>query len=234
MSKLKNKIKNFIDGIISNINDNVIDSIINENEDYLDAELMLLDKYKNGVEGIIEYAKNEISSLDKTADALNHTCNIINTNRKEKVEDYKSKILEPLEKLATNYDVKETMLKKLEKSKKNKEKIQKKLEKEESKQEEKRKPQKIERYKILLGDAERLYNKNGIQATLSIKTFEKEKLETFKTILNELVQIEADYHQMNLKAINKAKDIVEIYESESDESELTKSSQTTAINVEET
>jgi len=229
-----NKFKNFIDGIISNINNNVIDSIINENEDYLDAELFLLDKYKNGVGGIIEYAKNEIPSLDKKADALNHTCNIINTNRKEKVKDFKSKILEPLEKLARNYDIKETMVKQLEKSKKNKEKVQKKLDKEASKQEEKRKPQKIERYKILLGDAERLYNKNGIQATLSIKTFEKEKLETFKTILNDVVQIEAEYHQMNLKAINKAKEIVEIYEAESEEAELTKSSQTTAINVEET
>ena len=235
MSRLKDKLKKLKKRISKAINfkDNPLDSIISKNKDYLILESKVLDKSEESVHSIIKYARIETPSFNEIIGVIERFYDIMKTNKKEKIEEFNTRILIPLKNLSSSFDEKEDAIAEFINAKKIMDKAQKKLTKEQSRSEDKRRPTKIDRKKAIFREAERLYNKNRIELNLITKTFEEEKVETMKKILYEIIRLEGEFYQTIHQSMNRAREIIDVYKAERKETDLTKKVQSKAIKAEE-
>lgn len=193
-------LKSLVDTISSAIGiaTNKIEEVISENKDYLDVEQKLAKEHKEGIEALKEYGNVETPSLKDAMNSLAGMYETVAQAREEKVEELQQNFISPMNELLEKFKTKKKELEEAEDAKKDYEKAQKKLDKLESKPEEKQKPEKISAAKVALEEAKKKYEKEEAEAKKATEKFNKEKLETMKSVLSDLTEAEKKFHQKAL------------------------------------
>jgi len=206
MTTVIEKISNFLDNILEflNLSQNAIENVVVENRDYINAEMNVVKKSEKGIDALKEFAKTEEPSLSDALSTLAETYEALENARREKVEKLNLQFIKPLEDLLVSFKTKERELDEAGKAEKKLDKVKRKLEKENAKPEDKKDPVGLNVLKKKHEDALKDYEREENQAKIAIDAFKKEKMETIKKILVDIVEIQKDFHQ---KMINKIENL---------------------------
>ena len=203
MSKIRDKLKSVVDSIADAVSSSssAIEEVIKENKQYLDSFLRVDKESKEGINALKKYAEVETPALKTVVLTLAKTYESLEEARKEKIAKLQANFITPLEELLDAFKKRQEELKNVEKTKKEFDKAEKKYEKEKSKPEEKKDAIKIEEAKELYEKAKKDFEREGKEDEIANKKFDIEKSETFKKILNNIVNIEKDFHEKMLQKI---------------------------------
>ena len=203
MSKLREKLKSVVDTISDAVSSssNAIAEIIKENKQYLDSFSGVAKESLEGINALKTYAELETPALKTVISTLARTYESLEEARKEKIEKLQANFIIPLEELLVAFKKRQEEIKNVEKTKKELDKAEKKYEKEKSKPEEKKDAVKLEAAKELYEETKLDFEREDKDSEIANKKFDTEKSETFKKILNNIVNIEKDFHNKMLQKI---------------------------------
>ena len=203
MSKIRDKLKSVVDTITDAVSrsSNAIAEVIKENKQYLDSFSRVVKESEEGINSLNKYAEIETPALKTVISKLAKTYESLEEARKEKIAKLQTNFITPLEELLVAFKKRQEEIKNVEKTKKELDKAEKKYEKEKSKPEEKKDDVKIEEAKELYEKARKDFEREDKEDEIANKKFDTEKSETFKKILNNIVNIEKDFHNKMLQKI---------------------------------
>ncbi len=203
MSKLREKLKGVVDTISDAVSSssNAIADIIKDNKQYLDSFSRVSKESLEGINALKTYAELETPAIKTVVSTLARTYESLEEARKEKIEKLQANFITPLEELLVAFKKRQEEIKNVEKTKKELDKAEKKYEKEKSKPEEKKDAVKLEAAKELYEETKLDFEREDKDSEIANKKFETEKSETFKKILNNIVNIEKDFHNKMLQKI---------------------------------
>ena len=203
MSKIRDKLKSVVDTITDAVSrsSSAIAEVIKENKQYLDSFSRVVKESEEGINSLNKYAEIETPALKTVISKLAKTYESLEEARKEKIAKLQTNFITPLEELLVAFKKRQEEIKNVEKTKKELDKAEKKYEKEKSKPEEKKDDVKIEEAKELYEKAKKDFEREDKEDEIANKKFDTEKSETFKKILNNIVNIEKDFHNKMLQKI---------------------------------
>ncbi len=203
MSKIRDKLKNVVGSIADAVSSSssAIEEVIKENKQYLDSFSSVAKESEEGINALKRYAEIEIPGLKTVVSTLAKTYESLEEARKEKIAKLQANFITPLEELLVAFKKRQEELKNVEKAKKELDKAEKKYEKEKSKPEEKKDAAKTELMKGLYEEAKMDFERIDKESEIANKKFNTEKSEAFKKILNNIVNIEKDFHTKMLQKI---------------------------------
>lgn len=209
MSTIKDKIVGVFDDIVDlfKVSRSAIEKVVKKNEDYIDAELKVVKKSEEGIAALKEFAKTETHAMNDAISSLAETYETLENARRDKVDKLKWKFLKPLKELVLSFDNKERELKEAKKAEKRMNKAKNKLEKEKAKPEEEKDEIRLNSIEADYEDALKDYQREENEADIAISEFRKEKLETLKRVLINIVEIQKEFHETMINKIKKLEDM---------------------------
>ena len=204
---MKSLFKKFIDNLSNalGLTSNKISEIVKESNHYITAEENVTKDINKTVTALKSYAETETPSLGDAISSLANTFEIIENERKEKVNKLREQFVAPLNGLITNLKTLQTEQEEATKAVKEVEKAEKALKKSQSKPKEKLKPGEIENAEKVLKAAKDKAEKEETDVKSATEDFNKIKLETIQKVLHDMVAIEKIYHEKILTAVSSVK-----------------------------
>ncbi|MFX1237091.1 MAG: hypothetical protein ACFFAS_16005 [Promethearchaeota archaeon] len=196
---LLDKIKGFIGG-------NEIQEIIKDFNDIIKIETNLVKASKARIASLQDYSKVETPTLREAIESLGETFENIDNAREEKIDQMHEKFLKPLNILLEEFKTLSTELKESEKAKKDLEKAKSKLSKLKGKPKEKLKPGQIESAETAVKDGEKRVEKEEAEAKAASQKFNQKKIETMKSVLEDIITTEKRFHEKVIGLINPAQE----------------------------
>ena len=205
--EVRSLFKKFIDNLSNavGLTSNKISEIVKESNHYITAEENVTKDINKTVSALKSYAETETPSLGEAMSSLANTFEIIENERKEKVNKLREQFIAPLNGLITNLKTLQTEQEEANKAVKEVEKSEKSLKKAQSKPKEKLKPGEIENAEKALKAAEQKAEKEEADVKSATEEFNKVKLETMQKVLHNMVAVERAYHEKILTALSGVK-----------------------------
>lgn len=199
--------KKFIDNLSNalGLTSNKISEIVKESNHYITAEENVIKDITKTVTALKSYAETETPSLGEAITSLANTYEIIETERKERINKLREQFIAPLDGLITNLKALQTEQEEATKAAKEVEKAEKSLKKSQNKPKEKLKPGEVENAEKALKAAEQKAEKEETDVKSATEEFNKTKLETIKKVLHNMVSVEKTYHEKILTALSGVK-----------------------------
>jgi len=151
------------------------------------------------------YAETETPSLEKAISSLASTFEIIEKESTEKIKRLREEYIAPLNDLLTGLQKLQNEQNEAQKATKELEKAEKHLSKVQSKPTEKLKPNEMQTAEAGLTTAKERTTKEENDVKVATEEFNKIKLETMKTLIKNIVDIETVFHQKILDAVATVK-----------------------------
>jgi ABC-type transporter Mla subunit MlaD len=205
--EVKSLFKKFIDNLSNalGLTSNKISEIVKESNHYITAEENVIKDINKTVTALKSYAETETPSLGEAITSLANTYEIIETERKERINKLREQFIAPLNGLITNLKTLQIEQEEATKAAKEVEKAEKSLKKSQSKPKEKLKPGEVENAEKALKAAEQKAKKEEVDVKSATEEFNKTKLETIKKVLHNMVTVEKTYHEKILTALSGVK-----------------------------
>ena len=151
------------------------------------------------------YAETETPSLEKAISSLASTFEIIEKESTEKIKRLREEYIAPLKDLLIGLQKLQNEQNEAQKATKELEKAEKQLSKVQSKPTEKLKPNEMQTAETGLKAAKEKATKEENDVKVATEEFNKTKLETMKTLIKNIVDIETVFHQKILDAVATVK-----------------------------
>ena len=179
-----------------------IELVIDENEDYLEVLEKINQESAKGINALREYMTKQTPSLNDELDGLTEIYETMEKKRLERVKRLNDEFIIPMKELILSREARDKKLGEADDAEKIMEKLSKKLDKEKNKPSEKQKTEKIAELQLEYENAKTEYDRKSSEANATIKSFEKEKLDTFRNIIKSITEIEEEYHTSVLSSID--------------------------------
>lgn len=199
MDKIKGSIGSMMDKI--QVFGTDLGKVIKENNDILNAHHKLAKESSEGILSLKTYAETESQGIKVAITSLAEAFESIEHNREEMVEALREKFIAPFEELVEHWKNLNAELKEESNAQNYVEKCKKELAKKQAKNPGKLKPNEIKNSSLKLQSAIADKEEKHEQAEKSTEEFNERKKNTLQSVLQDVVDIQSEFHESALKSI---------------------------------
>lgn len=212
MDKIKGSLGSVMDKI--QVFGTDLGKLIKENNDILNAHHKLAKESSEGINSLKIYAETESEGIKNAITSLAEAFESIESNREGMVEQLRDKFIAPFEELVEHWKALNAELKEESSTEKQVEKCKKDLAKKQAKKPAKLKPNEVEEATSKLKNAIDDKEKKHGQAVKATEQFNKQKNITLKEVLQDIVNIQTEFHKSALNSIKTVEEKIKEMDSE--------------------
>ena len=212
MDKIKDSLGSVMDKI--QVFGTDLGKLIKENNDILNAHHKLAKESSEGINSLKTYAETESEGIKNAITSLAEAFESIESNREGMVEQLRDKFIAPFEELVEHWKGLNTELKEESSAEKQVEKCKKDLAKKQAKNPAKLKPNEVEDAASKLKNAIDDKEKKHEQAVKATEQFNEQKNITLKEVLQDIVNIQTEFHKSALDSIKTVEEKIKEMDSE--------------------